>query len=344
MLIRIPIGAMINSPQLKRFVVIGTSLLLATIFLLSTSRQNLAAPSIFDWESNPWPLGSLSQNYSNIGNPATEFSFTFTGDTSRMASTSPETNHSINGGLSPPQNSLFIAARFLSNTESITLTLDLSLPAGYVSFQLFDIDGNGASVIDRVAIHGSDSQGQPVTPVLIANNPACVSVSGGVATGLCSVNDNQSDGNITANLGAGIKQIVLNFSNASASPAVVLQNMALHDINFDPMLPTPTSTASLPTYTPSVTPITPSPTPTNTLQPPSTTPTNTSNPSTSTPTGTTPPPTNTPSSTPPGSPTPLPTETPTSATATSTDSPVPPTPASTSVPDSHIYLPLIFKQ
>ncbi|HJS28195.1 MAG TPA: hypothetical protein VJ768_01135, partial [Anaerolineales bacterium] len=45
-------------------------------FFLITGRIS-AAPSVFDWDANSWPLGSLSEIYTGIGQPASVLTFTF---------------------------------------------------------------------------------------------------------------------------------------------------------------------------------------------------------------------------------------------------------------------------
>ena len=126
----------------------------------------IAAPSIFDWDVNSWPLGSLTQRYTGIGSPLTDFTFTFSGDTSRFESNSPETNQIITGGISPPQNALFFAVKNMSGSESITLTIDLSIKVTDVSFTVMDIDIPTGG-IDKVVVTGS-LQGTTVIPTLTA--------------------------------------------------------------------------------------------------------------------------------------------------------------------------------
>ena len=62
-----------------------------------------AAPSIFDWDVNEWPLGLLTRTYTGIGSPPTDFTFTFTGDTDKFYPSSPETNQIITAGITPPR-------------------------------------------------------------------------------------------------------------------------------------------------------------------------------------------------------------------------------------------------
>jgi hypothetical protein len=69
----------------------------------------LSPPGIFDWELK-LALGSLAQTYTGIGSPLTDF-ITFSGDTNRFDSNSPGTNQIITGGITPPQDALFIAIK-----------------------------------------------------------------------------------------------------------------------------------------------------------------------------------------------------------------------------------------
>ncbi|HJS28493.1 MAG TPA: hypothetical protein VJ768_02655, partial [Anaerolineales bacterium] len=161
--------------------------LLAGLFLALPAGPILAAPSTFDWDAHDWPSESLSETYSGIGSPATDLTFTFSGDTNRFTNNSPDTNQTLTGGLSPAQDTLFSSFNFSSASQSITLTIDLSLPASGVSLVVFDIDRDtpASSGTEHVTISALDSQGSPVLPALTAADPACVSFTGNTANGLC---------------------------------------------------------------------------------------------------------------------------------------------------------------
>jgi hypothetical protein len=258
----------------QNFVVIALASLLVTFIILAGLVNPIqAAPSIFDWDAHAWTLGALSQMYSGVGDPATNFNFTFSGDTNRFETGSPVTNQIVTGGLSPAENSLFIAVDYSNPAQVITLTVDLSTDVSNVSFLVFDVDApvDLISGIDKITVSGSDSLNSVVIPTLTATNPSCVSVTGNVATGTCNATNTTSDGNVTVSFGSPVDKIILEIQEGSVSSDPVSHGIGLHDINFDPAAPTPTDT-STPTDTPTNTP-----TPTNTLTP-TNTPTNTPTP------------------------------------------------------------------
>ncbi|HJS29262.1 MAG TPA: hypothetical protein VJ768_06550 [Anaerolineales bacterium] len=302
-------------------------------FFLITGRIS-AAPSVFDWDANSWPLGSLSEIYTGIGQPASVLTFTFSGDTDQFELFhSPQTNKVVTGGLNPHEDSLFISADFSAVTQSITLTLDLSIDSANVGFEIFDVDAPNVPEIgrDKVSVSGEDLLGGVVIPTLTALNPTCVDVSGNTATGLIP-SDNSSDcGNVSVQFDENIQRVIVVFGDGEASGDPLGHGVGIHDIRFDPGGPTP------PTETPTATATkTPTATSTNT---PTGSPTGTQ---TSTPTGTQTPPTPTPT----GSPTRLLTSTPTT-TVTATDQPgTPPSPSATPPPPQggFLYLPLVVRE
>ena len=241
------------------------------LFLLVQAFPINAAPSIFDWDLNPWPTGNKIMSYPGIGSPPTDFTFTFTGDTSQFNLSSPWTNQIITGGIIPAQNSLFVAVDFTSSSQSITLTVDLTLEANNVSFLIFDVDQPVADGVDKIVVSGVDVLGAVVLPTLTATDPSCVTVVGNVATGLCLVDNTKNQGNVSVSFNTGIKKIVIEFLEGFNAPDPGAHGVAIFDINFDPKLPPPTNTpTSTATFTPTPTATetsTPTLTPTETLTP-----------------------------------------------------------------------------
>jgi len=176
-----------------------------------------------------------------------------------------------------------VAVDFSDYNQAITLTVDLSLEAANISFLVMDIDYPVSDGKDKVIVTGYDALGTPVLPTMIATDPACVSVTGNVAIGLCEVDNNTMDnGNVSVSFGTAIKIMTIVFEEGFPVRDPGGHGVAIFDISFDPM---GTPTTGTPTSTPTRTP---TPTGTNTASPTATrtvtvTPTPTS---TATPTGT----------------------------------------------------------
>ncbi len=243
------------------------------LFILAAGR-NFIVPSVFDWDTHNWPTGSLSQTYTDIGVPGTDFTYTFTGDTDRLEDYhSPETNQIAIGGLDPAEDTLFVAVDFENLSEMVTLTIDFSIESAGVSFVMMDIDSPNEGVgIDRVQISGFDLQNFFVSPVLIATDPACINILGNLITGLCLVDNDLDNGNVMVSFNSGVKKIVIHYLDGSLAGNPLGHGTGLHDLSFDPVGPPPTATPS-PTPTSSPMPsATPSGTPDPTATPPTPTP------------------------------------------------------------------------
>ncbi|MBX3058759.1 MAG: hypothetical protein KF770_20030 [Anaerolineae bacterium] len=225
------------------------------VLLLLLVVSVLAAPSIFDWQANPWPLPPrvITRSYFPVGAPDTNFNFAFSGDTSRFLDGpvfSPQTNTVITGGTGEP--TLFYGADFEAITESITLTITITPHhAISVSFTLMDIDTNvegGVTFQDQVLVIGSGSSSGIVTPTLTATNPTHVTVTGNVATSTGTSVDNTTDGaNVLVDFGSeAINQIVIVYRPGPLSSANPTGGgIGLHDISFTPASPTSVSFLSL---------------------------------------------------------------------------------------------------
>jgi hypothetical protein len=144
------------------------------------------------------------------------------------------TNQIITGGISPAQNSLFFAADFSSNSQSITLTVNLSLVANNVSFLVMDVDHPVPDGADKIVVTGSDVLGAIVLPTLTATNPTCVDVVGNVATGLCIVDNTLDNGNVSVSFNSGIDKIIIEFREGSSLSDPGGHGVAISDISFDP--------------------------------------------------------------------------------------------------------------
>jgi hypothetical protein len=228
-----------------------TGLIAVGLFALLAAGGYLAAPNIFDWDAYDWPTGYLSQTYPGVGLPATDFMYTFSGDTQHLQLFhSPDINQIITGGLSPSEDSLFIAADFITNTEEIQLTISLPMDIYNVSFTVMDIDApNGPNGIDKLRITGIDSLGVTRLPILTPADPSCVNISSNVISGLCFVNNNTNNGNVAVEFSSGVKMIYIVFGDAGLVQDLQSHGFALHDITFYTEAPPPTATPTpIPDY------------------------------------------------------------------------------------------------
>lgn len=211
-----------------------------------------ASVSVFNWGVNSWanPPVTLVQAYPGIGSPATDFNFTFSGDTGEfLPVVSPQTNTTVTGGTSGP--TLFIGANYTSLTQAITLTIDLTTThAISVSFTLMDIDwGSEGNLVlyDEVVVTGSGTSIGAVTPILTATNPSVVTVAGNVATAAgTAVENHMPDGNVFVDFGSQpINQIVIVYRpgpGSSSNPDG--GGIGLYNISFTPAMPTAVSLQS----------------------------------------------------------------------------------------------------
>jgi hypothetical protein len=253
-----------------RIYILLASLVAGGAILLLTAQPSRADPSLFDWDVNNWPRGSLMEVYPGIGVPATVFTITFSGNTELIEDGLPESTPNLTGGITPPEDSLFFSALFTSFTETITITFELSNVAFNTLFQVFDVDDpNSGNGVDRVAISAVDFQGQTVMPTLTAFNPACVEIIGNVATGECFVASDSPNGNVTVEFPGGIAEFTIAYTDAQLGANPDAHGIAVYDIYFEPGFPVPTPTITLtPIFSPTPTATqTPMPHPTETLTP-----------------------------------------------------------------------------
>lgn len=218
----------------------------------------LAAPSTFSWATYSWTTpGALSQPYTGVGSPTRDITFTFSGDTGFFEEDRPETNAIITGGFTP-QNNLFWSVNFDNTSRSVLLTITFNDYVTDVSFTVMDVDinfnpGNPSLVDsqDEIVVTGNHAINGSVTPTLTATNPACVSISGNVATAQCNINNDQSGGNVLVVFNQAITSVTILYREGPLSPTNPEgHGIALHDINFTPSTPTAVSLQALSAATP----------------------------------------------------------------------------------------------
>ncbi len=201
------------------------------------------ATSVFDWDTNNWPAGSLSQNYT-VG--ATPFAFSFTGDTGFFQNNAvwggqaPITNNFLTGGLTPAENALLFVLNYPSSSSQVLVTANVGT-AGIgvegLQFSAFDVDENpntssNVNFIDRLRVFGFLS-GSAVTPVLtqgVANT-----VSGTTATGIAGAASTSADGTVVITFLEPVDEVRIFYDN---DPAVAAnpgqQGISIHDLTFCP--------------------------------------------------------------------------------------------------------------
>ncbi len=202
-----------------------------------------AASQFFEWESNPYPPGSLSQTYTVNG---LGFDFAFTGATDDFVpigalANSPGTDDAFTGGITA-DNSLLFAADYDTLGETITLTIDIGASGVGVSelqFVIFDVDFGAGTFQDEITITGSLGGGATIVPLLTpsASNVASGSVAQG---GSVAVGSTSGDANVTATFSQAVDQVRIIYDNGPDAPALPgLQAIALHDLEYCEALPPP---------------------------------------------------------------------------------------------------------
>ena len=195
-----------------------------------------SSPAIFDWDSNSWPAGggSLSQSYPTGGSDNTSFAFAYTGDTNRRGNNSPETNTDMEGGIAPPEQSLYYWQNLTAPTESVDLTIDIGTPGTGVQdlqFTVFDFDFFAGQFRDRLAVQGF-LNGNPVTPVLTSGSAN--QQVGSVVVGTDANDNAAAGGNIIITFLSPVDQVILNYGNTEASGGTSNQAMSVHDLSYCP--------------------------------------------------------------------------------------------------------------
>lgn len=210
-----------------------------------------ASALVLDWNTATWTAGSSSQTYDVNGDGTNDIKVEFSGDLNTITtqnsngtgSQTPVVDSLMEGGLSPVQPSLDIAANLHTNDKVIVTVTFIGTYAGAtnVSFTLFDIDRqtNDDEIHD---ISGKAFPGGAAVPATISNIGSSITPSG---AGLTQVLDgtspatnggpNSDRGNATISFGSGpsITSFTFTFQNSAGAPR--FQQIALGDITFSPV-------------------------------------------------------------------------------------------------------------
>ena len=199
-----------------------------------------AGLSSFDWDSETWTAGSLSQTYATgVG-----FGFTVTGDTAYFQNNgafggqNPALSTTLTGGLATAEQSLHMVVNYTSSNQQIAMSMDVGTTGVGVEalqFTLFDVDINpntsaNAHFIDRVQVVGYLG-GSPRLPIL-TSRPANT-VSGATATGTAGAASGSADGNVTITFDQAVDRVVFTYDNDPAvNPNPGQQGISMHDIAY----------------------------------------------------------------------------------------------------------------
>ena len=189
--------------------------------------------TIFDWDtpSVSWTAGSTNNSYAlesfgNIG-----FSISNPGAYVTLAEyggTSPTLQSTFTGGLTPAERNLAVLVNQTSRNNSATVTI--TLPRGFegVQFTIFDVDFVSGQFTDRISVAGSLS-GSAVTAVLTNGNANYI--SGGVAIGDASSNNDSGRGNLVVTFAEKVDTITITYGNHTTAPSDPgIQGIGIHDI------------------------------------------------------------------------------------------------------------------
>ena len=181
-----------------------------------------------DWDANAWAAGTLAQNYAG---GSASLNFSITGDTGFFQSSTPVTNTSISGGVTPAQNSLYMLMNYGTSADAVDVTLDIGSPGAGVAglqFSIFDIDLFAGQFTDQISVVGF-LNGLSVSPIL--TNGVANSVSGFTATGTALANNNTSDGTVVVTFTQTVDRVVITYGSGPSAPAAPgNQAIAVHDV------------------------------------------------------------------------------------------------------------------
>lgn len=215
---------------------------LSAVLLTATA----AHATTLDWDAASWePQGNTNRSVSYAAGRGS-VAVTFTGNTAALdqagAVISPAVNQHNTGGLSPAQDSLYVATNYSSaGLPFVTITLDFTGFYGGVSnlsFAVFDVDARSGHFVDELTVTALTPSG-PVDPTSIVTSAANERVDANTVRGTASSPRPGSDGNVTFIFGdaespvAGITQVTLTYRNTVGAPDPGFQSISIHDLAFD---------------------------------------------------------------------------------------------------------------
>ena len=189
-----------------------------------------AGSDIHDWDTNAWAAGTLAQNYSG---GSANLNFSVTGDTGFFQSSTPVTNTSTTGGLTPAQNGLYMLMNYGTSADAVDVALDIGSPGTGVAglqFSIFDVDLFAGQFTDQISIVGF-LNGASVSPIL--TNGVANSVAGFTATGTALADNATADGTVVVTFTQSVDRVVITYGSGPSAPAAPgNQAIAVHDIAY----------------------------------------------------------------------------------------------------------------
>ena len=221
-----------------------------SVALIAVGLIQSAHAVVLDWSAVTWATGTLSNSYDvDPANAGADITVTIGGDTDRLltdpatGTQTPAITSSLEGGTSPVQPSLELAARFVP-PRKLTITIDFSAlylqGVQNVSFTLFNID-NGAvtDIVRSISAVGID--GLTIYPATITNLGSAVQLNGGGLgqtlkgiAGVPATGAGSGDGNATISFGTNAIQSI-SFTIADPPGSTGLLMIALSNISFSPI-------------------------------------------------------------------------------------------------------------
>ncbi len=209
-------------------------------FTVVVSRSGGTAPTLtcsagtaqFDWDTQAWTAGAVSNSYTLAGPGTVGFGITNTSgvflNNATYGGQSPAKQTAVTGGLGTAQNSLEQLVDLTSQSATVDTTITLGSAVPGLQFTVFDVDYNNNQFADKVTVTGT-LNGVSVTPTL--TNGTANFVIGNTAYGDAVSADNQANGNVVVTFTSAVDTVVIKYGNHSYAPANPgQQGVALHDI------------------------------------------------------------------------------------------------------------------
>lgn len=201
------------------------------VFTVTGTRTAGTAPSlnatcspadqiVFDWDTNAWPAGSLSNTYAIAGIGNMDIDLSLTGGTwvtnASFGGQSPALANANNGGFAGTQLSLHQYIDFFNRSGTSTMEIDLPTAVPGAQFTIFDVDFTANDFADEVTVTGSFN-GTTVIPTL--TNGTANYVVGNTAVGDASSGGTAGAGNVIVTFQSPVDTITIVYGNATTAPA-----------------------------------------------------------------------------------------------------------------------------
>ncbi len=191
---------------------------------------------IFDWDTNAWPAGSLSNTYNIPGIGDMNINLSLSGGTwvndPAFGGQSPALANANNGGFAGTQLSLHQYIDFIDRSGTSTMTVSLPTAVPALQLTIFDVDFAANDFADKVTVVG-DYNGTTVIPTL--TNGTANYVIGNTAVGDQASGGTAGDGNVVVTFQSPVDTVTIIYGNAATAPANPDgQAAAWFDVSFCP--------------------------------------------------------------------------------------------------------------